>query len=110
MRTVLTEGLVGSRNMTVLYTDTDNYFQYYVFELLTPYSLQKKLQNDSDRSVVFLGLEGGNKYTVRVTAVSGDQTSPPQFILIQTGKKNTPNYGILVRVLIRSSSFFEIFY
>lgn len=72
------------------YTPTDNYFQFYVFELLSPYSVQRKDRNDSDRSVVFSGLQGGTKYTVRVMAVSGDQSSPQRFILIRTGKLKLP--------------------
>lgn len=90
IETVLSEGTVGSNNLTVSYTPTDNYFQFYVFELLSPYSVQRKDRNESDRSVVFSGLQGGTKYTVRVMAVSGDQSSPPQFILIRTGKLKLP--------------------
>lgn len=90
IETVLSEGTVGTNNLTVSYTQTDNYFQFYVFELLSPYSVQRKDRNDSDRSVVFSGLQGGTKYTVRVMAVSGDQSSPPLFILIRTGKLKLP--------------------
>lgn len=90
IETVLSEGTVGSNNLTVSYTPTDNYFQFYVFELLSPYSVQRKDRNESDRNVVFSGLQGGTKYTVRVMAVSGDQSSPPLFILIRTGKLKLP--------------------
>lgn len=90
IETVLSEGTVGTNNLTVSYTPTDNYFQFYVFELLSPYSVQRKDRNESDRSVVFSGLQGGTKYTVRVMAVSGDQSSPPLYILIRTGKLKLP--------------------
>lgn len=101
IETVLSEGTVGSNNLTVSYTPTDNYFQFYAFELLSPYSVQRKDRNDSDRSVVFSGLQGGTKYTVRVMAVSGDQSSPPRFIMIRTGKLKLPIFKKKVNLLMK---------
>lgn len=101
IETVLSEGTVGTNNLTVSYTPTDNYFQFYVFELLSPYSVQRKDRNDSDHSVVFSGLQGGTKYTVRVMAVSGDQSSPPLYILIRTGKLKLPIFKKKVNLLMK---------
>lgn len=101
IETVLSEGTVGSNNLTVSYTPTDNYFQFYAFELLSPYSVQRKDRNDSDHSVVFSGLQGGTKYTVRVMAVSGDQSSPPLYILIRTGKLKLPIFKKKVNLLMK---------
>ncbi|XP_061167523.1 tyrosine-protein phosphatase 10D-like [Saccostrea echinata] len=99
IKTVLSEGNVGSKNISVLYTDTDNYFEYYVFELVATSSIVKKNRTDTDRSVVFSGLEGGTQYSIKVTAVSGDQSSPPTFIQIRTvpelpyvGREKSANY------------------
>lgn len=101
IETVLSEGTVGSNNLTVSYTPTDNYFQFYVFELLSPYSVQRKGRNDSDRNVVFSGLQGGTKYTVRVMAVSGDQSSSPLFIMIRTGKLKLPILKKKINLLMK---------
>ncbi|XP_061167520.1 receptor-type tyrosine-protein phosphatase eta-like [Saccostrea echinata] len=67
--------------------------------LVATSSIVKKNRTDSDRSVVFSGLEGGTQYSIKVTAVSGDQSSPPTFIQIRTvpdlpyvGREKSANY------------------
>ncbi|XP_048769835.1 tyrosine-protein phosphatase 10D-like isoform X2 [Ostrea edulis] len=81
---VLSEGSVGSKNITVLYTETDNYYEFYEFELIPSSEVVKKNRNDTNLSVMFSGLEGGTKYSIKVTAVSGNQYSQSKVIQIRT--------------------------
>lgn len=75
----------------MLYTETDNYYEFYEFELIPSSEVVKKNRNDTNLSVMFSSLEGGTKYSIKVTAVSGNQYSQSKVIQIRTGKSSVLN-------------------
>ncbi|XP_060067797.1 tyrosine-protein phosphatase 10D-like [Ylistrum balloti] len=84
--TILSEGANATDTITVLYTNTSNYFDHYVFYLTngSEWPAIQKDRLDTDRIVAFSGLLGGTVYGVKVVSVAEDQTSDPQYVYIQT--------------------------
>ena len=87
INTTLTETGSTTSSIQLSYTEAeDDFFDKFVFHLVSPERIIEKEKGHSNKVVTFIGLEAGALYQVEVETVSGEQRSSKMVIEIVSCK------------------------